>query len=179
MRGASWRVANEQMRRAARDGSRGVEMVNHYLHEMKDELEKTRGDRRYVGVAREGNPRSPGDEPLGDPEAAEAELPQLSDSDMDPDQEPREPPPPEEPEPQEIQPTEDEDFGNPAVARLAPQSNDQQVRPRLDSAGPQSEPGYSRRIASQSSGSAMGASSSAFSRGSGSGMPWPANAANY
>ena len=75
MRGALWRVANEQMRSATQDESRGIEMVNRYLHEMKVDLEKTRGARRYVDVTREGPPRFPGDEPLDDPVAAEADDP--------------------------------------------------------------------------------------------------------
>ena len=35
-----------------------------------------------MDVAKEGPPRLPGDEPLNDPEAAEAELPGLGDSDL-------------------------------------------------------------------------------------------------
>ena len=60
---------------------------------MKQELEKTRGARRFVDVRQEGQPRFPGVKPFGDPEAAEAELPHLSDSDVDPDPEPAEPAP--------------------------------------------------------------------------------------
>ena len=81
------------MRSATQDESRGIEMVNRYLCDMKQELEKTRGARRYVDVTKEGHPSFPGDEPLGDPEAAEVELPHLSDSDIDPDQGPAEAPP--------------------------------------------------------------------------------------
>ena len=56
MRGSLWRVANEQMRPATQDESQGIEMVNRYLHDMKQQLEVTRGARRYVDVAREGPP---------------------------------------------------------------------------------------------------------------------------
>ena len=92
-----------------------------------------------MDVTEEGHPGLPGDEPLGEPEAADVELPQLSDSDIVPDQEPAETPP-EEPEPQDVESVQpidaDGSSGSAAVTRLAPQSNDRQVRPRLDSAEP-------------------------------------------
>ena len=73
MRGALWRVANERMRGATRDESQGIEMVDRYPRDLKIDLERTRGARRYVDVTREGNPRLPGGEPFEDPEAAEAD----------------------------------------------------------------------------------------------------------
>ena len=99
MRGDSRRVSNERMRSAAQDESRGIEMDSRFLCDMKQELEKTRVARRYADDTREDDPRFPGDEPLEDPEAAEAELLQLSVSDIDLVQDPREPPPPNEPGP--------------------------------------------------------------------------------
>ena len=68
---------------------------------------KTRGAQRYVRVTREGNPRFPGDEPLEDLEAAEADL-ALDDSDADADKDSQYPPPPEELEFQPMAETCDE-----------------------------------------------------------------------
>ena len=63
MRGSLWRVANCQMRSATREESMGAELVNRYLADMKADLLKTRGARKFVDVAAEGDPRFPtGDE---------------------------------------------------------------------------------------------------------------------
>eukprot|EP00959_Pyramimonas_sp_CCMP1952_P023188 487561-Pyramimonas_sp.AAC.1 len=76
------------MRSATQDASRGTHIVNRYLRDLQIDLEHARGARRHVDVAREGNPTFPGDEPLLDPAAAEAdEVP--DDSDIDADQEPQ------------------------------------------------------------------------------------------
>ena len=61
MRGALWRVANEQMRPATNEESQGAELVNRYLAEMRIDLMTSRGQRRYVNVEKEGPPRFPGD----------------------------------------------------------------------------------------------------------------------
>ena len=74
MRGSLWRVANEQMRSATHEESRGAEIVNRYLSEFKVDLQKNRGARRYVDVASEGPPRFPGDPDLdGRDQLGEAE----------------------------------------------------------------------------------------------------------
>ena len=62
MRGSLWRVANCQMRSATREESMGAELVNRYLADMKADLQKTRGARKFVDVAAEGEPRFPTDE---------------------------------------------------------------------------------------------------------------------
>ena len=51
-RGASWRVSNEQMRGATQVEIRGDELVNRYLCDLKIDLGRTRGARRFVDVAR-------------------------------------------------------------------------------------------------------------------------------
>jgi hypothetical protein len=66
MRGALWRVSNEQMRGATNEESLGAELVNRYLSEFRIELQKNRGPRRYVDVTTEGQPRFPGDPDVGD-----------------------------------------------------------------------------------------------------------------
>mgnify|MGYP001250986578 CR=1 FL=1 len=57
MKGSLWRCANCQMRSATREESQGVEMVNRYLGDMKADINKTRGARKFVDVAKEGMPR--------------------------------------------------------------------------------------------------------------------------
>ena len=55
--------------------SQGIEMFNRYLHDMKQQLEVTRGARRYVDVAREGPPRFPGEPEVANiPEEAELDV---------------------------------------------------------------------------------------------------------
>eukprot|EP00959_Pyramimonas_sp_CCMP1952_P180879 3782578-Pyramimonas_sp.AAC.1 len=92
MRRALWRASNEQMWIANPDESEGIEIANRYHHDLRIDLERTRGARRFVDVAREACPIFPGGEPLLDPEAAEADdIP--DDTDVDADQKPRSPPP--------------------------------------------------------------------------------------
>ena len=56
MRGSLWRVANEQMRPATSDESKGIEVVNQFLDSMKADLQTNRGAKRYLDVTREGTP---------------------------------------------------------------------------------------------------------------------------
>ena len=80
MRGSLWRVANEQMRGATNEESLGAEIVNRYLHEMKVDLQKHRGARRYVDVEREGPPRFPGDPDVAGGNDEDADDHEASDS---------------------------------------------------------------------------------------------------
>ena len=57
MRGSLWRCTNCQMRSATREESLGAEIVNRYLGDMKLDLLKKRGARKFVDVAKEGVPR--------------------------------------------------------------------------------------------------------------------------
>ena len=57
MRGSLWRCTNCQMRSATREESLGAEVVNRYLGDMKLDLLKKRGVRKFVDVAKEGIPR--------------------------------------------------------------------------------------------------------------------------
>ena len=71
MRGSLWRVANCQMRSATREESMGAELVNRYLADVKADLLKTWGARKFVDVAFEGDPRFPtGDEEQDDEDEA-------------------------------------------------------------------------------------------------------------
>jgi hypothetical protein len=63
MRGSLWRVSNEQLRPATADESRGVEIVNRFLSDMKTDLQSPHGPKRYLDVTREGPPRLPQEEP--------------------------------------------------------------------------------------------------------------------
>ena len=69
MRGSLWRCANCQMRSATREESQGVEVVNRYLGDMKADINKTRGARKFVDVAKEGMPRFDDQEDADDDEA--------------------------------------------------------------------------------------------------------------
>ena len=80
MRGALWRVANEQMRPATDDESRGIEMVNQFLDSMRIDLQKVRGTKRYLDVTREGDPNFPEDEL---PEAAISDEEDMHDDEAD------------------------------------------------------------------------------------------------
>ena len=55
LRGALWRVANEQMRPATRDENKGIETVNRFLFDLKKDS-CTRLPRKYIDVVREGPP---------------------------------------------------------------------------------------------------------------------------
>ena len=59
MRGSLWRVASEQLRPATADESRGVEIVNRFLSDMKTDLQSPHGPKRYLDITREGAPRFP------------------------------------------------------------------------------------------------------------------------
>ena len=59
MRGSLWRVADEQLRPATADESRGVEIVNRFLSDMKTDLQSPHGPKRFLDVTREGAPRFP------------------------------------------------------------------------------------------------------------------------
>ena len=61
MRGALWRCSNEQMRAATNDESLGAEMVNRYLDDLRWDVQRNRGPKKYVDVTREGAPHFPGD----------------------------------------------------------------------------------------------------------------------
>ena len=77
MRCSLWRCANCQMRSAAREESLGAEIVNRYLADMKLDLMKTRGARKFLDVAKEGEPRF---EKSEDEEVAEMLNPQADDA---------------------------------------------------------------------------------------------------
>ena len=64
MRGSLWRVANEQLRPATADESKGAEIVNRFLSNLKIDLQSPHGPKKYLDVTREGAPRFPRD---GDP----------------------------------------------------------------------------------------------------------------
>ena len=83
MRGALWRVANEQMRHATNEERSGIELVNRYLVDMKVDLKKSRGQRKYVDCTQEGPPRVTEDI-VRDPNFEgdqEDEIPELGSSD--------------------------------------------------------------------------------------------------
>ena len=86
MRGSLWRVSHEQMRGATQEESLGAELVNRYLSSLKMDLQKTRGARRYVDVSAEGPPRFPGD-PVIEEDGDFDDMPDLGDSEEEPDQE--------------------------------------------------------------------------------------------
>jgi hypothetical protein len=111
MRGALWRVANEQMRGATNDESLGAELVNRYLDDLRVDLQHNTGPKKYVDVQREGPPRFPGDRRIPVAEADDA--PEVPDFDLtseedEPEAAPSEAPPSEqpasEPQPSEPQP---------------------------------------------------------------------------
>ena len=56
MRGALWRVSNEQMRPATQDESKGIEVVNQGLDSMRIDLQSKRGPKKFLDVRREGEP---------------------------------------------------------------------------------------------------------------------------
>ena len=56
MRCALWRACREQIRSATAEESAGSELVNKYLAEMRYDLAKGRGQRRYVDLTPEGQP---------------------------------------------------------------------------------------------------------------------------
>ena len=62
MRGSLWRCSNVQMRKATNDEAEGAEMVNQYLDDLRWDMQKRKGARKYVDVTREGEPDF-GDEP--------------------------------------------------------------------------------------------------------------------
>ena len=80
MRGALWRCSNEQMRPATHDESLGAELVNRYLDDLRWDVQRNKGPKKYVDIIREGPPRFPGDAPLED-----EEVPPLSDEEQDQD----------------------------------------------------------------------------------------------
>ena len=84
MRGAIWRVSNEQMRGATNEESRGAEIVNRFLSGMRADIQKARGNRKYVDVRVEGHPRFPEDLAVaGDEEFEDMPMPgNGSDSDV-------------------------------------------------------------------------------------------------
>jgi len=86
MRGSLWRVSNEQMRGATNEESLGAEIVNRYLTNMRLDLQKSRGARRYVDVMREGPPRFPGDPQIQEDEELPGHGPS-DNEDSEPEQE--------------------------------------------------------------------------------------------
>ena len=83
MRGALWRVSNEQLRSATSDEQAGIDLVNQYLGNMRDSLQTARVQRRYVDVVREGTPRFEDDPPMED-EDDQALFDRDSDEENDP-----------------------------------------------------------------------------------------------
>ena len=73
MRGALWRVANEQMRPATNEESLGAEIVNRYLADLRIDLKRSRGQRKFVDVEKEGIPRFPEDGENSDEAAPDEE----------------------------------------------------------------------------------------------------------
>ena len=57
MKGSLWRCANEQMRSATNEENMGIEVVSRYLGNLRENLQTTRGARKYLDVTREGAPR--------------------------------------------------------------------------------------------------------------------------
>ena len=56
MRGSLLRVANEQLRPATADESKGAEIVNRFLSNMKTDLQTQHGPKTFLDVTREGAP---------------------------------------------------------------------------------------------------------------------------
>ena len=56
MCGSLWRCSNVQMRKATNEEAEGAEMVNQYLDDLRWDLHKRKGARKYVDVTREGEP---------------------------------------------------------------------------------------------------------------------------
>ena len=56
MRGALWRVSNEQMRPATAAESKEVEVVNQFLDSMRTDFQRTCGPKKFLDVTREGDP---------------------------------------------------------------------------------------------------------------------------
>ena len=70
MRGSLWRCSNEQLRPATNDESLGAELINRYLGDLRWDLQRNRGPKKYVDVTAEGIPDFPGDrEQTSDPES--------------------------------------------------------------------------------------------------------------
>ena len=87
MRGALWRTANEQMRKATSEEHKGAELVNRYLDSMRADFKSNRGARKFTDVRKEGPPRFPGDVPVEN-EPDDEELRDLdSDEDFEPEAE--------------------------------------------------------------------------------------------
>jgi hypothetical protein len=73
MRGTFWRVANEQIRPATNEHSLGAEIVNRYLADLRIDLKRSRGHRKFVDVEKEGTPRCPEDGENSDEAAPDEE----------------------------------------------------------------------------------------------------------
>ena len=56
MRGSLWRCSNEQLRPATNDENLGAELVNRYLGEMRWDLQRNKGPKKFVDVRAEGIP---------------------------------------------------------------------------------------------------------------------------
>jgi hypothetical protein len=50
-----------KMRAATQEEGLGAELVNRYLHDMRTDVRRNRGDRKYIDVTSEGAPRFPGE----------------------------------------------------------------------------------------------------------------------
>ena len=61
MRGSLWRCANEQLRAATNDENLGAELINRYLGDLRWDLQRNRGPKKYVDVRAEGIPDFPGE----------------------------------------------------------------------------------------------------------------------
>ena len=67
MRGSLWRCSNEQLGPATNDESM-AELINRYLGELRWDLQRNRGPKKYVDVRAEGHPVFPGDPESDDDE---------------------------------------------------------------------------------------------------------------
>ena len=61
MRGSLWRCANEQLRPATNDESLGAELINRYLGDLRWDIQRNKGPKKYVDVRAEGIPDIPGE----------------------------------------------------------------------------------------------------------------------
>ena len=61
MRGSLWRCSNEQLRPATHDENLGAELINRYLGDLRWDVQRNRGPKKYVDIRAEGIPVFPGE----------------------------------------------------------------------------------------------------------------------